>query len=138
VPPSTSLIVVSFQTRDATLSCVEALLEACAPDDEVIVVDNASTDDTAAALRKAFPAVRVLRQVENLGFARAANIGARAGSGSRLFFVNSDCIVRPDSLGLLESFLDDHPDAAVAVPRLLLADGGVQCTRAGSVRSGGT
>ena len=126
MPPSTSLIVVSFETRDATLSCVGSLLDCAGPDDEVIVVDNASTDGTAAAIGQAFPDVLVLPQLENVGFGRAANRGARVARGSKLFFVNSDCILRPDALGRLESFLDGHPDAAVVAPRLLLADGTVQ------------
>jgi GT2 family glycosyltransferase/O-antigen/teichoic acid export membrane protein len=92
----------------------------------VIVVDNASADGTPDALAEAFPAVWVLAQDENLGFARAANAGARAATGERLGFVNSDCVARPGSLERLEEFLDAHPDSAAAVPRLLFPDGAVQ------------
>jgi GT2 family glycosyltransferase/O-antigen/teichoic acid export membrane protein len=126
VPPVTSLIVVSYETREATLACIGSLLEVARPGSEVIVVDNASSDGTSSAVAEAFPAVRVLAQAENLGFARAANIGARAAEGDYLGFVNSDCVARPGSVERLEEFLDTHSLSAAAVPRLLFPDGSVQ------------
>jgi GT2 family glycosyltransferase/O-antigen/teichoic acid export membrane protein len=126
VPTPTSLIVVSYETRDATLACVDSLLEHARPGSEVIVVDNGSSDGTADALAEAFPAVRVIAERANLGFAKAANVGARAAEGERLAFVNSDCIARAGSIERLEEFLDTHPGSAAAVPRLLFPDGSVQ------------
>jgi GT2 family glycosyltransferase/O-antigen/teichoic acid export membrane protein len=137
VPPSTSAIVVSYETRDDTLDCVGALLHHSRAGFEVIVVDNASSDGTVAALAESFPTVRVMRQSENLGFARAANMGARSAGGDRLAFVNSDCLARTGSLEQLEDFLDSHPEAAAAIPRLLFPDGEVQpnAARLPTVRS---
>jgi N-acetylglucosaminyl-diphospho-decaprenol L-rhamnosyltransferase len=80
VSPSVSIVVVSFETREATLACVSSLLEHAPRTAEVIVVDNASADGTAEAVAKSFPAVQVLPQEENLGFARAANVGAPTSS----------------------------------------------------------
>ena len=121
-----SVIVVSFETCEATLACVRSLVEYSRAGTEVIVVDNASADGTPAALAEAFPTVRILVQPENLGFARAANVGARAAVGRDLFFVNSDCVLRAGTLERLEAFLADHPESAATVPRLLFADGTVQ------------
>jgi GT2 family glycosyltransferase/O-antigen/teichoic acid export membrane protein len=126
VPPTTSLIIVSYETREATLACVASFLEDAPVDTELIVVDNASGDGTAAALEETFPRVRVLPQAENLGFARAANLGARAAGGERLFFVNSDSLARPGSLQRMAEFLDAHPEVAAAVPRLVYRDGTIQ------------
>lgn len=126
MPPVTSLIVVSYETRDATLACVGSLLEHSRPGSEVIVVDNGSSDGTAAAIAERFRAVRVIAESDNHGFAKAANIGARAAQGERIAFVNSDCLARPGSLERIEEFLDVHPESAAAVPRLLFEDGAVQ------------
>jgi GT2 family glycosyltransferase/O-antigen/teichoic acid export membrane protein len=123
---TTAIVIVSYETRDATLACVASLLECASPSREVIVVDNASTDGTVAALATAFPRVAVLQQPENLGFARAANLGARAARAVRLLFLNSDCIARAGALERLEAVLDDHPEAAAAVPRLVTPDGAIE------------
>ena len=124
--PSTTVIIVSYETREETLDCVGALLEHAPPTIEILVVDNASRDGTVGALQAVHPNVRVLEQRENLGFARAANIGAREAAGSRLLFLNSDCMARPGSVDELERALDDLPDAVAVVPRLLFADGAMQ------------
>jgi N-acetylglucosaminyl-diphospho-decaprenol L-rhamnosyltransferase len=124
--PDASLIVVSYNTREATLACVTSLLGDDALDVEVVVVDNDSRDGTVDALVTARPDVTVLPQGDNLGFAKACNIGARHGRGRYLGFVNSDCLVEDGCLAELVAFLDGRPDASVAVPRLVSSDGSVQ------------
>ena len=89
-------------------------------------MDNASTDGTAQALAAEFPDVVILEQAENLGFARAANAGAATANGERLLFLNSDCILRAGALERLEAVLDEHLDAAGAVPRLVSPGGSVE------------
>ena len=121
-----SLIVVSYNTRQQTLECVESLLASDSLAPEVLVVDNDSRDGTVEAIRSSFPEVSVIPQRENLGFAKACNLGARGAGGRYLGFFNSDCVADPGCVPRLVRFLDAHPTAAVAAPRLLSAEDGVQ------------
>ena len=126
VPGTVTMIVVSYNTRETTLACLASLLADVPAGGEVVLVDNASADSTAAAVLVEHPAVRVLAQEQNLGFARACNLAARGARTDHLGFVNSDCLVRPGCLQRLAGFLDVHADAAIAVPRLVDEHGNVQ------------
>src|ERR1700758_5518632 len=89
-----SVVVVSWNTRKLTLDCVESLENTrAALATEVIVVDNASADDTVEKLREQYPHVRVIQNRENLGFARANNIGMEACTGKYVALINSDVVV---------------------------------------------
>ena len=90
--PAASLIVVSYNTREATLACVESSKDVA--DVEVLVLDNASSDGTVGALQAAYPRARVVAETTNLGFAKACNVGASLARGRYLGFFNSDCIAR--------------------------------------------
>ena len=80
--PDLSVVVVNYNTREATAACLRSVLQATgAVDLELIVVDNGSSDGSAAVLRERFPAAMVIEACENLGFARGVNRGARAASG---------------------------------------------------------
>lgn len=75
---------------------------------EIIVVDNASTDDSLARLEADFPGVRVVKSAENLGFARGNNLGSRSASGKYLFFLNNDTKLFNDAVGMFHRFAVDH------------------------------
>jgi GT2 family glycosyltransferase len=121
-PPMLSIVIVSFNTRTDLERCLESLTaNPPAMPHEIVVVDNASRDDSVEAVRRRWPAARVIVQSENLGFAAANNAGIRASSGSLVLLLNSDCIVSPGAIDRLAGRLRAHPDAAVAGP--LLVDG---------------
>jgi GT2 family glycosyltransferase len=86
-------------------------------------VDNASADGSAALVQAEFPAVRLIVNDENLGFARANNQGIRASSGRYVVLLNSDTTVPPGALAALVAFMDAHPTAGAVGPRLLRTDG---------------
>jgi len=92
------------------------------------VVDNASTDSSPEMVAKEFPEVKLIQSNENLGFARANNLGMRYASGSMLAFVNSDVIVRPGCLQNLAAFLESRPEVGLAGPKVFGADGYLQYT----------
>ena len=70
-----SIIVVNFNTRDLTLACLRSVARfPCSAETEIFVVDNASTDDSVAAIRSAYPDVNILQSGANVGFARANNL----------------------------------------------------------------
>jgi GT2 family glycosyltransferase len=121
--PRVSAIVVSFNTRDDLLRCLDALVSRTAVPLEVIVVDNASTDGSADAVRARFPAVAVIANEANLGFARANNLALRAARGAHVLVLNSDCEVRPGAVAALDAILEARPDVAVVGPRTIGGDG---------------
>ncbi|MDB5097599.1 MAG: glycosyl transferase family 2 [Cyanobacteria bacterium RYN_339] len=117
----TTVVVVSWNTRELLLACLAAL-ESHAPGVPVWVVDNASSDESAAAVAERFPAVRVIANVENVGFARANNQVLRQVTTSYAWLLNPDTEIRPGALEGLEAALDDHPNAAVAGSALFNPD----------------
>ena len=125
-----STVIVSYNTFALTAEAVRsALSSACALKHEVIVVDNASPDDSARKLRDAFAGdarVRIVDAGGNVGFSAANNIGARLSTGRVLFFLNPDTVVLGDAVPALVAFADATPDAGAAGPLVLNPDRSVQ------------
>jgi GT2 family glycosyltransferase len=97
---------------------------------EAIVIDNASSDGSTAFAEGFGPAVRLLRNRENVGFGRGVNQGVRASTGTPILIMNPDCRLTPGALAVLKAELEVHPECALVGPRVLDPDGSVQ----GSVR----
>jgi len=92
--PELSVLIVTYGNPDLTRECLASVFAqttSCAL--EVIVVDNASPDDTPDMIAREFPAVRLIRSAENLGFARANNVAARAARAEHLVLLNPDTVV---------------------------------------------
>ena len=87
---------------------------------EVIVVDNASTQDEATELERRYPQVIVIRSDKNLGFAGGNNLGIQAAKGKYLFFINNDTILRPQTsdLRLLIARLESSPKIGMVSPKI--------------------
>lgn len=126
-PIDVSVLLVSFNTRDLTLRCLQRLLpDLAAVSGEVILVDNASHDGSPEAVRAAFPGVRVIDSPRNLGFGAANNLAIRHARGRFLMLLNTDALVEPGTTHGLLGHLEAHPEAAVAGPKLLNPDGSTQ------------
>ena len=112
----------------ATLrACLAALFASEGGDPpQVILVDNASTDGSLAGLTSTYPALEVIRNAKNLGFARAANQGFQAVRGQFALLLNPDVILLPSAVPRLTQFMTAHPGAGIAGPRLLDPDGTLQ------------
>lgn len=93
---------------------------------EVIVVDNASTDESVAMMHSRFPQVRLIVNEQNLGFAAANNQAIDQARGRVLFLLNPDAYLRRGALTGLARFLQEHPEAAAAGPNVLNPDGTCQ------------
>jgi GT2 family glycosyltransferase len=118
-----SIIIVSYNARADLERCLESLhASPPAAPHEIIVVDNASSDGSAAAART-WSKVRVIETGANLGFGRANNVGIRASGGEHLLMLNSDTIVPPGAIDRLIAELTRHPDVAVVGPRLVDGEG---------------
>lgn len=119
-----TVVIVSFNTCSELVQCVR---EASAVVDvDVIVIDNASSDGSADAVTTQFPGVRVIRNPENVGFARAVNQGLLAGEGPYFLLLNSDTSDLEQAIPKLAAYLDAHPDAGIVAPQLRHLDGRLQ------------
>jgi GT2 family glycosyltransferase len=121
--PDLSIIIVSFNARADLERCLESL-HAAPPkaSHEIVVIDNHSADGSAASARQ-WKDVRVIETGANVGFARANNVGIRAGAGTALLLLNSDTIAPAGAIDRLLSELDAHPEVAVVGPRLIDGSG---------------
>jgi GT2 family glycosyltransferase len=106
--PSISVIVLTYSARQFVSRCLTALLAQTQPDFEVIVVDNASPDRTAAFVRDQFPSVRVVEAAANDGYGAGNNLGARHAAGDVLVFLNPDAVPDVDWLENLISVMQDR------------------------------
>jgi N-acetylglucosaminyl-diphospho-decaprenol L-rhamnosyltransferase len=110
--PEVDVVVVTRDTRELTLACVRSAL--AEQSDELTVrcavVDNASSDGTAAALEAEPGPITVIANDHNAAYGRACNQGAAAGTAEYVLVLNSDIIVRPGAIGRLVAFLEGEPD----------------------------
>lgn len=125
--PRASVIIPVFNKAEFTFQALRALVAEVDLDDaEIIVVDNASTDDTGALLERFGSLVRVVRNEENRGFVDACNDGAAVARGHYLVFLNNDAVVQPGWLNhLIETVEVDETIGAVG-SMFIYPDGRVQ------------
>ncbi len=122
-----SIIIISWNTRVILQDCLTSIYKHGGDINyEVIVVDNCSTDDSAEMVKKDFPQVNVIENSENLGFARANNIGIRVSKGRYMCLINSDVTILDDCIGRLLLFMDERSAVGMAGPRILNPDRTVQ------------
>ncbi len=118
-----SVIIVNWNTRDFLEQCLRSLtLAPPSRSIETIVVDNGSSDGSPEMVEDRFPHVKLIRRHENLGFARANNVGIQHSSGRYISLVNSDVKVMPGCLDTLADYLDQNPTVANVGPRVLNPD----------------
>jgi len=119
-----AIIIVSFNTRPELEACL-ASLAAHPPrtSHDIVVVDNASSDQTPAALRERWPGTRLIEPGRNLGFAAANNMGIRASSSEFILLLNSDTLAGAGAIDTLVETLRRSPDVAAVGPRIVDAAG---------------
>jgi GT2 family glycosyltransferase len=122
-----SIVIVTFNGRAHLERCLESL-HAAAPaiPHDVTVVDNASTDGSAAAIRARWPRVQVIELDANRGFAAGNNVGIRATRGELVLLLNNDTVVPQGAIETLAARLQVHPEAAVAGPLLVDESGTIE------------
>jgi GT2 family glycosyltransferase len=144
--PPVSIIIVNYNGASLLRDCLESIAESAgaggaagAGGEEIIVVDNASTDGSPEYVLAEFPHVKVLRMRRNLGFAEANNRGAEAAGGEYLAFLNNDTVVTPGWLDPLLEVLKDSPSVGVVGGKLLLfgSDGKINSAGADIIVNGG-
>ena len=132
---SLSVVIVSYNTREDLRACLAALRESTLTA-EVIVVDNASSDGSAAMVCEDFPEVRLIEPGRNTWFCGGNNLGVAVSTCDFALLLNPDTVPPPAALETLVAFLDAHPDYAGATLQLRYPDGVIQrtCSRAPSLR----
>jgi GT2 family glycosyltransferase len=151
--PDVSVSLVNTNSRELLLACLESLRGTTA---EVVVLDNASEDGSAAAVREGYPDVRLIEQRHRAGFGANHNTVIRATTGRFVFVLNEDTTSDDWGFDRMVSHLDANPRVAALAPRLVYPDGRLQASawrfpspttaalglvtlgRAGVVQSGGS
>jgi len=143
------VVIVSFNTRDILRRCLQALAASRGVSLSIVIVDNRSSDGSAAMVAQEFPAARLLRNTRNLGFGAATNRGvqefvplngrskkdgtietiqSRLWQPDYIVLLNSDAFVEPDTLACLLAYSEVDDTAGVIAPQLRNADGSLQPT----------
>ena len=121
--PDLSVSIVNTNSRELLLACLESLA-GTAP--EVVVLDNASEDGSAEAVRERFPDVRLIAQSHRAGFGANHNTVIRATTGRYVYVLNEDTTAGDWGFEALTTYLDAHPRVAALGPRLVYPDGRLQ------------
>ncbi|MDE0610489.1 MAG: glycosyltransferase family 2 protein [Anaerolineaceae bacterium] len=129
------IVILNWNTRDLLRRCLQTVLASEGVERfRVVVVDNASSDDSVAMLRQEFPQVGVIANLVNSGYPAGNNLGLRQlgyeGQGRvredaprHAMLLNPDTEVPPDALARLVDYMDARPEIGIAGPRLMLPDG---------------
>ncbi len=129
-----SVIIVNWNTCQLLDRCLNALSTELRNQNlfqnlsEVFVIDNASKDGSAAMAQKKYPWVKLTKNKENTGFARANNQALKLATGNYILLLNPDTEIYPNAIGTLISFLDHHPQAGIVAPQLINTDGSIQAS----------
>ena len=125
--PRLSIIIVNFNTRDWLLPCLESLeKQALFPELEIIVVENGSSDNAANLVREKFPACKLIRLEDTVGFGHANNLGAQHATAPILLFLNPDTLVEKNALVELLHLLEENPHYEVAGGLIHDGDGNLE------------
>ena len=124
-----SIIILTYRSAGTIGECLASVRRACKKiPHEVIVVDNASSDDTVLWLQKKEKGVKLIRNKINAGFARGVNIGLKRAKGEYVLFLNPDVIVGERSIKTMIDDLDKHEGIGVVGPRFIYPDGRLQAS----------
>jgi N-acetylglucosaminyl-diphospho-decaprenol L-rhamnosyltransferase len=123
--PLISIVIVSYQVKEQVIDCIRSVYDSYKDQFEIILVDNASSDGTADAVRANFPDVVLMAERINHGFSPGNNLGMAASRGKYIFLLNPDTIIFP---GVIERLIEFHKgmNAGIVGPRLLNPDKSLQ------------
>jgi GT2 family glycosyltransferase len=130
--PAVAVVIVTYESAEAIPATLRAVQAQLGEGDELVVVDNASSDGSAAAARAAAPGARVLELAGNGGFTAGCLAGAAASSAPLLFFLNPDAVLAPGSLEALRAAAGEHPRWG-AWQAMVLLPGGQRINSSGGV-----
>ena len=118
-----SVIIVNFNGGRIVRACLDRLWQELRIGWQVLLVDNASRDGGADGLEADYPGLSVIRNAQNVGFARANNQAIRLATGRYVLLLNPDVVMDSGAISTAVAYLDAHPDVSILGPKILLADG---------------
>lgn len=119
-----SILILNYNTCGLTMDCIRSVYDSVTNYSyEIILIDNNSRDHSVESISKEFPDVLLIANSENVGFARGNNQGMEAASGRYVLLLNSDTVVRKDTLETMVSFMDSRPDLGASGCKVILPDG---------------
>ena len=132
MPPAITILIVNWNSQEELLQCLSTVVAQTGDQDQVVVVDNGSHDESCAAVRRRFPGVELVEAGENLGFAEGCNRGIEQASGAWIFTLNNDAELME---GCLERLRDTASRAGQRVgmlqPKMLFRDAPEQLNSTG-------
>ncbi len=122
--PLLSIVIVNYNVRDLLENALHSVGVAMRGiPGEVFVVDNASDDGSAEMVERKFPEVRLIRNLQNAGFARANNQAFREARGAFILVLNPDTLLQEDTLQVMLRFFEENPDVGMAGCKIIEPDG---------------
>jgi N-acetylglucosaminyl-diphospho-decaprenol L-rhamnosyltransferase len=122
-----SIILVNYNGFFVISECLNSLKDILQSFDyEIIIIDNASTDDSIATIKDKFPSFSLICSQVNLGFGKANNLAAKHSNGEYLLFLNTDTILTENTPQILADYLTQHQDVGAVSPRITFRDGSYQ------------
>lgn len=123
-PIDISIIIVHYKTFRLTLNAIHSIYQSeRLYSYEIILIDNNSQDGLIKHVIEAFPHVRVISNEENIGFAKANNQGIQIANGRYVLLLNSDTIVMSNTLEVMVSYMDSHPNVGASGCKVVLPNG---------------
>ncbi|OMF88078.1 glycosyltransferase family 2 protein [Paenibacillus sp. FSL R7-0337] len=119
-----SILILNYNTCRLTMDCLRSVYDSeTSYSYEIILVDNNSEDDSVETISKEFPEVLLIANSENVGFAKGNNQGMEVASGRYVLLLNSDTVIRKDTLETMLAFMDSRPDLGASGCKVILPDG---------------
>ncbi|AFC27525.1 glycosyl transferase family 2 [Paenibacillus mucilaginosus 3016] len=118
-----SIIILNYNTRELTLQCLESVYQSQGCSLEVIVVDNASKDDSVATIGREYPSVTLVANSANVGYSKGNNQGMLLAKGRYILLLNSDTVIERDTLKIMVDLMDKNPRFGAAGCKIVLPDG---------------
>jgi len=117
------VLIITYNSKEFIEACIDSLLSSEGTDIRITVVDNASTDGTVEVIEQKYPSVEVVRNVENIGYARAVNKGVKNVKGDFFIIANADVVFHFDAASQMIAYLTTHSDVGVVGVQQVFPDG---------------
>ncbi len=120
-----TIVILSYNVSGLLKNCINSLYQAKKSQDswQIVVVDNASTDDSVEMVRKNFPRVKIIANKTNLGFSAGNNVALRQVNTEYTLLLNPDTVVYPGTIQTVLKYIQSHPEVGAATCRVELPDG---------------
>ena len=114
-----SIVIPHWNNIEILSECLQSISSTEFPDVEIIIVDNASTDNSVQWVKSNYPNIQLIENDKNYGYAGGCNIGANSASGDYLIFLNNDTVQEKNWISVLVNTMKSNPEIAALQPKIL-------------------